>query len=198
MACFKEVRNICAKIVENNYFVFFSIIMVIINFFIITAEVSDEENVDNLYEFIISSDKVFNIYFIFEAIISVIASTGSWKSFNGFWTYFDFVVIFVNSMYLIGDGFNLGIPNFSAIRLWSIFKYLPRIKCTFYYYFIFYLFIYFYIILFLFYFYFIFILFLFYFYFIFILFLFYFYFYFILFTLFYFIIIIFYFEFYSK
>ncbi|ORX45219.1 hypothetical protein BCR36DRAFT_333569, partial [Piromyces finnis] len=95
--------------------------MIFLNLFIITSEVSDG-NADTFYEYIISSDRVFSIYFIFEAVISIIACLNSWKRFNNFWTYFDGLVIVVNILFLCN------LPNFSAIRLWSIFKYLPRIK----------------------------------------------------------------------
>jgi len=124
----KFIQNICYIIVESKYFVVFSIFMIFLNLFIITGDVSEDEEVDNFYEYLISSDRLFSIYFIFEAVVSIIANTSSWQRFNGFWTYFDILVIVVNILFLSG------LPNFSAIRLWSIFKYLPRIKCTFFFY----------------------------------------------------------------
>ncbi|ORX82612.1 hypothetical protein BCR32DRAFT_267543 [Anaeromyces robustus] len=119
---FQPIQNICHKIIESKYFVAFSLFMIFLNLYISTQDVNDDDNVNSIYAFLVSSDQLFSIYFIFEAIISIIANTISWKRFNGFWTYFDIVVIIVNILFLAG------LPNFSAIRLWSIFKYLPRIK----------------------------------------------------------------------
>ncbi|ORY52206.1 hypothetical protein LY90DRAFT_670478 [Neocallimastix californiae] len=114
-------QRVCYRIVENKLFLFFFIFITILNVVIITSD-NDDNNKNNIYAFLISTDEIFSIYFIFEAFISIIASTDSWKHFNTFWTYFDILAIFVNCLFLAG------FPNFSAIRLWSIFKYLPRIK----------------------------------------------------------------------
>jgi len=136
----RSIQKICSKIVENKIFFVFSIFMIFFNLIIITGNKDDK--VDNPYDFLIEHEEIFSVYFIFEAFISIIASTKSWKRFNEFWTYFDILVIIINTLSLIG------LPNFSAIRLWSIFKYLPRIKCKFFIFFILFYFILFYFILF--------------------------------------------------
>ncbi|ORX40353.1 hypothetical protein BCR36DRAFT_375511 [Piromyces finnis] len=88
------LQDLCYKIVENKYFSIFSITLIFLNLLIVVYSSNDSVvEKKGFYEYLISFDKIFCVYFIFEAIVSIISRIRISQIFSKFETYYDLLVI---------------------------------------------------------------------------------------------------------
>jgi len=123
----KSFQRLLRKIINNNIYCMVNVIIILLNLFVMSDGKHDKTyKPKTTLEFLLQSDTVFTIFFIFESFICMLAD-GLKKSVRSFWGLFN-VFIFISSIATL-----YGLTNLSPFRLWIILKYLSRIPCNFFF-----------------------------------------------------------------